>query len=56
MVHVSINTTKKLHTMALYTDDIHQSNVYEEKYDKEQAVSIVVEYVALTAMGLLPDT
>jgi len=42
MVHVSINISDSVHTMALYTDDIHQSKVYEEKYDKGQECSIHV--------------
>lgn len=42
VIHVSINSSDKLHTLALYDDDIHQSHVYEEKYDKGQECSIHV--------------
>jgi len=42
VIHVSINSTDKQHTLALYDDDIHQSHVYEEKYDKGQECSINV--------------
>ncbi len=41
LIHVSLNWTDgNSWTVALYSDDIHQANVYEERYDGLQRVCI----------------